>query len=66
MAIERPPFSVIPGIQEELDIEIEQPEMMDPQNTEVYLAEDGSATIGFDPEEEIDLPFGEKHSGSAR
>ena len=59
MAIERPPFSVIPGIQEELDIEIEQPEMMDPQNTEVYLAEDGSATIGFDPEEEIDLPFGE-------
>ena len=59
MAIERPPFSVIPGIHEELDIEIEQPEMMDQQNTEVYLADDGSATIGFNPQEEIDLPFGE-------
>ena len=27
MAIERSPFSVIPGAEEELDIEIEQPDM---------------------------------------
>ena len=59
MAIERSPFSVIPGTEEDLAIEIEQPEMMDSQNTEVYLAEDGSATIGFDPEEQINLQFGE-------
>ena len=59
MAIERTPFSVIPGTEEDLAIEIEQPEMMDPQNTEVYLAEDGSATIGYDPEEQINLQFGE-------
>ena len=59
MAIERTPFSVIPGTEEDLAIEIEQPEMMDSQNTEVYLAEDGSATIGFDPEEQINLQFGE-------
>ena len=59
MAIERSPFSVIPGAEEELDIEIEQPDMFDPENTQVFLAEDGSATIGFDPQQEIDLPFGE-------
>ena len=59
MAIERQPFSVIPGAQEEIELEIEQPEMRDPSNTEVFLAEDGSATLGFDPEEQEDLKFGE-------
>jgi len=59
MAIERQPFSVIPGSQEEIELEIEQPAMMDPSDTEVFLAEDGSATIGFDPEEQEDLKFGE-------
>jgi hypothetical protein len=46
MAIERQPFSVIPGAENEIELEIEQPEMLNPQNTEVFLAEDGSATIG--------------------
>ena len=59
MAIERQPFSVIPGAQEEIELEIEQPEMRDPSETEVFLAEDGSATLGFDPEEQEDLKFGE-------
>ena len=38
MAIEKQPFSVIPIEQGELDIEIEQPPMMDPQTTEVFIA----------------------------
>ena len=59
MAIERQPFSVIPIEQGELDIEIEQPPMMDPQNTEVFIAEDGSATIGFDPDQQNNIAFGE-------
>jgi len=59
MAIERQPFSVIPIEQGELDIEIEQPSMMDPQNTEVFIAEDGSATIGFDPDQQNNIAFGE-------
>ena len=59
MAIERQPFSVIQPEQGELGIEIEQPVMMDPQNTEVFIAEDGSATIGFDPDQQNNLQFGE-------
>jgi len=59
MAIERQPFSVIPGSQEEIELEIEQPEMMNPSDTEVFLAEDGSATVGFDPSEQEELEFGE-------
>ena len=59
MAIERQPFSVIPGAEEEIELEIEQPEMLNPQNTEVFLAEDGSATIGYDPDQQINLKFGE-------
>jgi len=59
MAIERQPFSVIPIEQGELDIEIEQPSMMDPQNTEVFIAQDGSATIGFDPDQQNNIAFGE-------
>ena len=59
MAIERQPFSVVPGSQEEIELEIEQPEIRDPSNTEVFLAEDGSATLGFDPAEQEDLKFGE-------
>jgi len=59
MAIERQPFSVIPGAEEEIELEIEQPEMLNPQNTEVFLAEDGSATIGYDPEQQTNLKFGE-------
>ena len=30
MAIERQPFSVIPGAQEEIELEIEQPEIRNP------------------------------------
>jgi len=59
MAIERQPFSVIPGAEEDIELEIEQPEMLNPQNTEVFLAEDGSATIGYDPAQQINLKFGE-------
>ena len=59
MAIERQPFSVIPGTEEDIELEIEQPEMLNPQNTEVFLAEDGSATIGYDPAQQINLKFGE-------
>jgi len=59
MAIERQPFSVIPGAEEDIELEIEQPEMLNPQNTEVFLAEDGSATIGYDPAQQTNLKFGE-------
>ena len=59
MAIERQPFSVIPGAEEDIELEIEQPEMLNTQNTEVFLAEDGSATIGYDPAQQINLKFGE-------
>ena len=59
MAIERQPFSVIPGTEEDIELEIEQPEMLNPQNTEVFLAEDGSATIGYDPAQQTNLKFGE-------
>lgn len=59
MAIERQPFSVIPGAQEEIELEIEQPEIRNPSETEIFLSEDGSATLGFDPEEREDLKFGE-------
>ena len=59
MAIERSPLNIIPGSDEDIELEIMQEPVVNGEDTEVFMQPDGSAVIGGDPNAGAGVEFGE-------
>ena len=59
MAIEKSPLNVIPGSDQDIELEIMQEPLQNGADTEVFIQPDGSAVIGSDPSAGGGVEFGE-------
>jgi len=59
MAIEKSPLNIIPGSDEDIELEIMQQPLQNGADTEVFMQPDGSAVIGSDPTVGGSVEFGE-------
>ena len=59
MAIEKSPLNVIPGSDQDIELEIMQEPLQNGVDTEVFMQPDGSAVIGSDPSAGGSVEFGE-------
>jgi len=59
MAIEKSPLNIIPGSDEDIELEIMQQPLQNGVDTEVFMQPDGSAVIGSDPSVGGSVEFGE-------
>ena len=59
MAIEKSPLNIVPGSDEDIELEIMQQPLQNGEDTEVFIQPDGSAVIGSDPSASVGVEFGE-------
>jgi hypothetical protein len=59
MAIEKSPLNIIPGSDQDIELEIMQEPLQNGADTEVFIQPDGSAIIGSDPSAGGSVEFGE-------
>ena len=59
MAIEKSPLNIIPGSDQDIELEIMQEPLQNGVDTEVFMQPDGSAVIGSDPSAGGSVEFGE-------
>ena len=59
MAIEKSPLNIIPGSEEDIELEIMPQPLVNGADTEVFIQPDGSAVIGSDPNAGGGTEFGE-------
>ena len=59
MAIEKSPLNIVPGSDEDIELEIMQQPLVNGEDTEVFIQPDGSAVIGSDPSAGGSVEFGE-------